>query len=284
LGGKLSSSLRTAELRGLKTAWLAEGPDDAPLLLLLHGYPDTAHSWSKQIDYFKSKFRVIAPFTRGAQPSEASPDTERYSLDSGALDQLAILRIEDPLSTRPIYLVGHDIGGCQAWHLAALLGERLHGLTIINSLPLSQMIIRLRTQPSQWLRSWYIYPFLMGPVADPLLRRFPNKILALAHQLGKLAPQHRPKLAKALPGVVNPVKHYRALLRAIPAAVIAAPRRLRCPVMILWGEDEPFLTRIKQEEVARYAERPIIRVLRGGHWLHREDAERVNQLLEEFLC
>lgn len=284
MGCKLTTTIRSAVLRGLKTAWIAEGPEDGPILFFLHGYPDTAYAWSHQISYFQSNFRVIAPFARGAQPSEGAKELNRYSFDAGTLDHLSILKIEDPQGQRPVILVGHDLGGAQAWHLAGLLGPRLKAMVIINSLALSQMIKRFRSQPSQWLRSWYILPFLVPPLADPLLRRFPRKLLQVAHSRGGLPAEHRPRLGNALPGVVNPVRHYRAFLKSSVEAATVPPIKLRAPVLVLWGQEEPFLNRLQQSELSSLADNAIIRVLRGGHWLHREHSDAVNRLIEEFIC
>jgi pimeloyl-ACP methyl ester carboxylesterase len=56
--------VQTAVANGLSFAYLSEG--SGPLVLLLHGFPDTAHSWDRVMPAVaKAGFRAVAPFMRG---------------------------------------------------------------------------------------------------------------------------------------------------------------------------------------------------------------------------
>ena len=58
---------------GLKFAYLEQG--DGPLVMLLHGFPDTAHTWSHQMQALAAAgYRVVAPFLRGYPPTEIPSD------------------------------------------------------------------------------------------------------------------------------------------------------------------------------------------------------------------
>jgi pimeloyl-ACP methyl ester carboxylesterase len=86
--------IKKKKIRGLETAWIECGNknQDCPVLLFFHGCPDTPHTWIDQIEHFKKDYQIIAPFARGVQPSAASHQAHRYSLDSIVLDCLEILR------------------------------------------------------------------------------------------------------------------------------------------------------------------------------------------------
>ena len=57
---------------GLQFHALAAGPADGPLLLLLHGFPETSHCWSRHIAPLAAAgFRVVAPDQRGPARSPA---------------------------------------------------------------------------------------------------------------------------------------------------------------------------------------------------------------------
>lgn len=270
-----------ASLRQLKTAWVTAGPSLGPILYFIHGYPDTPQSWDHQLKFFSDRYQVVAPFARGASPSESSRHTSRYGLHSQALDHIAILNQIDPTKSRSIILVGHDLGAAQCWFLAPMLGARLKSMIILNGLSVSQMAARLK-DPKQHLRSWYIYGMLT-PLAPRILRRFSGQLVNFAHRLGKLAPQHRPSLSGTVNGAVNPAKQYKAYVGALSKTLNQGAPRIKAPVLLLWGKDDPFLLAPKTSELTPFAENATIRILEGNHWIHREHPNHVNRLINEFL-
>ncbi|MCK5956830.1 alpha/beta fold hydrolase, partial [Klebsiella pneumoniae] len=64
---------RTIEVDGLEVFYREAGPADAPVLLLLHGYPSSSHMFRHLIPALADRYRVIAPdhvgFGRSAAPS-----------------------------------------------------------------------------------------------------------------------------------------------------------------------------------------------------------------------
>src|SRR4051812_25076399 len=91
-----NSRIRKREFRDLKTSWIEAGDPEKPILLFLHGFPDSAETWSHQVDHFKTDYHVICPFVRGALPSDPAETVLRYSTKSEALDVLQILKAIDP--------------------------------------------------------------------------------------------------------------------------------------------------------------------------------------------
>ena len=96
--------------RGLKTAWLQYGSSEKPILLMLHGYPDSPECYRHQTQYFKKDFQVVIPYVRGCGPSESSKKLDRFRLDALATDTLEVLLNVDPKSKRKVYLMAHDLG------------------------------------------------------------------------------------------------------------------------------------------------------------------------------
>ncbi len=268
-------------IRRLETAWWEGGPDLAPIMYFVHGYPDTPETWEPQLQYFSDRYHVVAPFARGANPSAPSRKLLRYGLHAQALDHLAVLRSVDPSQRRPVILVGHDLGAAQCWFLAPLLGTRLQAMVILSGLSVPQMAARLNN-PRQHLRSWYIYAMLT-PVAPRLLRHFSGQIVNMAHKLGRLAPPQRPRLGSTLAGAVDPAQQYRAYVAGLPQIVAEGDRKIDAPVLVIWGKDDSFLLSPSRSEIKRFANQATIRILKGNHWVHREDPETVNQLIDEFL-
>lgn len=274
-------NLRQKTLRGLKTAWLEAGPEDAPLALFFHGFPDAAECWEYQFQGLSDRYRVIAPYARGAGPSEKATRLHRYAPDSAALDALAILDEVDPTRKRKVFIVGHDLGSVHAWHMAQLLGRRAAGLVVINGLSVAQMARRWKN-PRQLVKSWYMAAMQVPVLPETLFRAFPARLLKYAHKRGGLRPEFRPPLPKVRAALEGPLNQYRAFAREIPKALLHKTRRLTCPVLVLFGKDDAFLEPPTHEELARDAARLTIRILPGNHWLHRQDHEKVNKLLADF--
>ena len=283
----MDAQLKQRDARGLASAWLEAGPEAAtdatPILLMMHGFPDAAQSWSFQIDALKDRYTIVAPFVRGTGPSEKSDQVRRYSPDAVALDVLEILKDVDPGGKRPIITVGHDLGCVHAWHLAELLQSRAKGVVLINGLTVSQMARRL-TKPAQLKKSWYIF-LMQVPILPELLARTASvPLLRFAHARGGLPAGLRPAIESAKSVMLGPLNQYRAFMRDIPRALRRSSKRLACPVLALWGASDAFVVAPRRDELEREAEDVTVRILPGNHWLHRQDHERVNRLLEEFIA
>ena len=120
------------EVRGLIFQALADGPEEGPLVILLHGLPRNRWEWHHQIpEVAKKGFRVIAPDLRGFCPGARPKEVKAYHLEEYAQD---ILEIADA-SGRPgcsFHLMGTSIGANMAWWLAARHSDRIASLVCIN--------------------------------------------------------------------------------------------------------------------------------------------------------
>ena len=143
---------------------LSWGPDDAPIALCLHGFPDTAHGWRKVAPLLvDAGWRVVAPFMRGYAPSSVSSDG---SYHVGALMDDALRVIEATGRTGRDVLIGHDWGAIAATGLAAMPDSPFTKAVIMSVPPSASFrgkvphVGRLvASLPRQLLRSWYITYF-----------------------------------------------------------------------------------------------------------------------------
>ncbi len=107
------------------------GPEDGVPVLLLHGWPETAFSWSRQIDVLAGRgCRVIAPDQRGFGYSDAPHEVEAYGVDRLVADLTGLL---DALGHEKAVWVGHDWGGILMWMAACLVPERFLGAAGVNT-------------------------------------------------------------------------------------------------------------------------------------------------------
>ncbi len=106
------------------------GPDDAPPVILLHGFPESHRTWVKVAERLADRFRLIMPDLRGFGGSDRPQDVAAYATDTLVADLFALA---DALGIDRFALVGHDWGGAVAW-AAALRGDpRIKRLGIVNS-------------------------------------------------------------------------------------------------------------------------------------------------------
>lgn len=149
---------------GVELRALTWGPQDGPIALCLHGFPDTAYGWRKLAPRLaESGWRVIAPFMRGYAPSSIPSDG---SYHIGALMDDA-LRVRSAAGGTPHdVVIGHDWGAMAATGLAAMAGSPFAKAVIMSVPPAAALRgrvpnrVRLVGELSQQLfRSWYIFYF-----------------------------------------------------------------------------------------------------------------------------
>lgn len=130
------------------------GPTDGPLVILLHGFPETSRAWRKVMQPLADKgLRVVAPDLRGYGKSDVPAGRDAYALDTLAAD---IVGLADALGAPTFALVGHDWGGIVAWAVAARHPERLSRLIILNAPHADTVKAEMRAHPAQILRSLYV--------------------------------------------------------------------------------------------------------------------------------
>jgi pimeloyl-ACP methyl ester carboxylesterase len=108
------------------TGYLACGPEDGPLLVFVHGWPELSISWRHQLPFFGALgFRAVAPDMRGYGRSSVYPRHEDYQLRESTADMIELL---DSLGRERAVWIGHDWGSPVVWSLASQHPDRCHGV------------------------------------------------------------------------------------------------------------------------------------------------------------
>lgn len=275
------------ERAGVRLHAMADGEENKPVCLLLHGFPEAWFGWRNQIGALAAAgFRVIAPDGRGYNLSGKPAGVPSYRLEELAADVIAIA---DALGKEQVNIVAHDWGAAVAWYVCMRYPQRVSRLAILNVPHPAVLMRNLRTNPRQMLRSWYMAFFQIPWLPELLLRR--NNFRACAAALHNTSrpgtfreeqmDQYREAWRQpgALTGMLN---WYRALARFRPSA--GDPPALTMPVSIIWGVHDRFLVSTLAEESLRYCSNGELHLLENaGHWLQHEEPEEVNRLLIDFL-
>ena len=122
----MAITTRVVKANGLSFTCLEEG--SGPLVLLIHGFPDTAHSWDAiRPALAAAGFRAVSPFTRGYAPTGIPRDGD-YRMEALAADLVALV---EALGEESAILVGHDWGAAAAHGAALLAPERVRMLVTV---------------------------------------------------------------------------------------------------------------------------------------------------------
>lgn len=161
-----------------QVAVLSWGPEQGPMMLLMHGFPDTAWSWrSVAPTLAEHGWRVIAPFSRGYAPTDLAGDT--YQLGALVRDLLGLHTVLGG-DARAV-LVGHDWGAMTAYGVGAL-DESPFAKVVTMSVPPFATSARAYRTPGAMRRalrqmrlSWYVVfnqiPVIPERVFARLIRR-----------------------------------------------------------------------------------------------------------------
>ena len=109
-----------------QTFYLAAGPEDGPLVVFCHGWPELSISWRRQLACLGALgFRAVAPDMRGYGRSQVHPRREDYAVEEMVGDMLDLLA---HLGRERAIWVGHDWGTPIVWGVAGHHPERCIGV------------------------------------------------------------------------------------------------------------------------------------------------------------
>lgn len=260
------------------------GPGDGPLVILLHGFPDSWRVWRRQIaPLAEAGFRVAAPNLRGYPGSFRPGDIAAYRIDRLAADVLALA---DALGRDRFNLVGHDWGGLVAWRTAQQGGARIERLAILDAPHPAVMPAQMARHPVQLLKSAYIAFFQLPRLPEAVLTRDQfaalRRSLSTATQPGAVSPDELEVAVQGWSGtgVLTAMLNYYRALRLKPPSI--APT-ITAPTLVLWGRDDPFLGAYLGQASLAPCPRSRLEILPGGHWIQLDEAETVNRLLIDHL-
>jgi len=268
------------------------GPDGAPTIVLVHGYPDDHHVWDLVVPHLLARHHVVTYDVRGAGASAAPTATAGYRLHHLVADLVAVADATSP--GRPVHVVGHDWGSIQSWSavLDPAAATRIASYTS-QSGPALEHVARwtaARRRPggrrwSQALRqavsSWYIYAFHtpLAPLAwrHGLARRWPV-LLRRSEGVPTDATWPGPGLTR---DAVNGIGLYRAnMFRSLRRVTDA---RTDVPVQLVIARRDAFVTPGLLDGIEELAP-DLVRVeLDAPHWAPRKQPGRLATLIAEHV-
>jgi len=269
------------------------GDPGAPLVVLLHGFPESWYSWRHQIPALAERFRVAVPTLRGYGQSDRPTRLDAYAMPRLTGDVRGLITA---LGHADAAVVGHDWGGGIAWSFAIDHPDACRKLVVCNCPHPAIFQHALRSSPRQMLRSWYMLFFQIPRLPEWLLTR--NHLAAIERGFRSMVVRRdrgvfsdadlvEMKRVFDPPGAMRAaIDYYRAQVRN-PAytARYSMDSRIHCPTMLVWAEDDVALGKELTVGTEALIDAPFtLRLVpECSHWVQQERPDEVNAALLEFL-
>jgi pimeloyl-ACP methyl ester carboxylesterase len=254
------------------------GPLDGPVVIALHGFPQTSASWAQVAPVLTGAgYRVLAPDQRGYSPGARPQAVSSYTLDHLGADVLALA---DAAGAEQFSLLGHDWGAIVAWTLAGTRPDRVRTLTAV-SVPHPSAAVRALAG-TQLLRSWYIAAFQVPGLPERLLRaQGGRRLRSFLARSGAPDPEPAVRLFADPRAATATLNWYRAL--RLPATVQAGLTRV--PTLYVWSDGDTALGRRGAEGTERFVRAPYRFVVLEGvsHWVPEERPVELGELVVDHL-
>ncbi|MDQ3962667.1 MAG: alpha/beta hydrolase [Actinomycetota bacterium] len=266
---------------------------EGPVVLLLHGFPQTGHCWRYVARHLQKRFDVIVPDVPGFGRSDRPPESDAGAVAAVLDDYL------DRLGVEKATIVGHDWGGAFSFRMALDHQPRVERLVITNS-PFREM--------SLW-RAWYIMYFNIPLLPELSFRALGNRLIEGALKGGSrgrgvfddAAVRVYQDAYATNERVVSALAYYRTTTRRSLAKQVRGrfrggrgslrptgiegdrPRRIVAPTLLVWGMKDPVLTPALIPGIVReipHAE--VVELDEVGHFVPEEAPSELGEAIERF--
>jgi pimeloyl-ACP methyl ester carboxylesterase len=274
------------------------GPEDAPAVILLHGFPESHRTWREVVPRLEDRFRLIMPDQRGFAGSDRPQDMAEYAADKLIDD---IFALAEATGVEDFALVGHDWGGAIAWPAAFRNDPRLTKLAIVNAPHPLIFQKSLIEDEEQRAASQYINWFRM-PGADKAIEAmgfdvFFQKTMENHIPSGSMPEEERRQYIAdwSQPGGMLPMLNWYRASRLIvppPGATVPLPDfllrafpKIHVPTLVVWGMKDSALLPLQLDGLDDLVDDlRIVRLPRVGHFAPWEAGEQVGDALRDFLA
>jgi non-heme chloroperoxidase len=250
---------------GVTLNYVEHGNANGEAVLLLHGYPDSWHSFSRVLPLLSDHYHVFALDQRGH--GDSSKDACCYTMDDFAADVVAFM---DAKSIDQATLVGHSMGSVISQLVAIQHPERVKRLVLIGSTnnagnPVMLDFNTLAQTLTDPIDPTFVREFQIGTLYSEVPDEFVDKVVA--------------ESLKA------PAKLWReAWASLIKQNTTDKLATIRAPTLIVWGDHDVLFSRAEQDILQQRIPNARLHIYEEtGHGLHWEKPERFVSDFEQFM-
>ena len=307
------------DVNGVRLRVVDAGPEDGPVVLLAHGFPELAFSWRHQIPALAAAgYRVLAPDQRGYGGSSRPDDVAAYDITELTGDLVGLI---DAVGAERAAIVGHDWGATVAWSVPLFHPERVAAVAGLSVPP----VPRPQTPPTHAYRRifgdnfFYVLHFQQPGPADAEMAADPRK--AMLRVLGgmraptdeasalrmltpgpqgfieRLAePDHLPDWLTeteldyyasefSRTGFTGALNWYRNFDRNWEITAHPVAETISVPGLFVGGTADPVLAFTRTDRAREVVKGPYRQVMLdgAGHWIQQERPAEITSELLSFL-
>ena len=230
-------------------------------VVFIHGWSCDKGYWDFQVPYFAKNYKVIAIDLPGH--GESLYDREEWSMKAFGQDVAAIV---EGLDLKQVVLVGHSMGGSVILEAASILGNRVKGLIGVDTFQDFESVF-----PEDQFKSFF------QPFQDNFVETTKNFVRSM------FPPTADSLLIESIASDMSPAPRevalgsFQGLFEFTPIPVL---EQIKVPIFCINSDMYP----VNIEAGKKYSTKFEIRFMKGyGHFLHQEDPDMFNKMLEEIL-
>ncbi|PMS17071.1 alpha/beta hydrolase [Trinickia dabaoshanensis] len=276
---------KTIDIDGLDIFYREAGPRDAPVLLLLHGFPSSSRMYETLLPPLADRYRLIAPDYPGFGHSTALPPGEFFY----TFDRLAqvMTRFADRLELDRFALFVQDYGGPVGFRMAQAQPERIRAIVVQNAVAHEEGLGPLWDTRKAF---WEDRPRHEAALRANLLSFDATRLRHVGHTAHpeRYDPDawHDEFAFLSSPGQIDIQTElfydYRTNVERYPHWQ-RYMREHRPPMLVLWGKHDPSFTVEGAHAYRRDVPNAEVHVLEAGHFALDEACDEVAAHTRRFL-
>jgi pimeloyl-ACP methyl ester carboxylesterase len=285
--GPLPVFYRTTQIDGLNIFYREAGPEDAPVILLLHGFPTSSRMFRNLIPALADRYHLIAPDYPGFGHSSA-PSVDQFSYTFDHLAQVMDDFVAQ-LGLTKYSLYVHDYGAPVGYRLASQHPERVQALIVQNGNAYAEGLANDFWKP---IKAYWADKTPEN--AAPLRQALKLDAIKWQYTNGVRQPEKIDPDTWTIDGELLNRPGQEAIQLALFYSYGSNPllysrwqeyfRRYQPPALIVWGKNDEIFPAAGATPYLRDLPKAELHLLDTGHFALEEDGDVIAGLMRTFLA
>jgi len=267
----------------VKIHYVAAGSSSAPLVVMIHGFPDFSATWRPLMGELRGEYRVVALDLRGYNLSDKPQGVDAYRFPLLIGDVEAVIRAEGRANA---VVIGHDWGAAIAWQVAMNRPDLVNRLVILSVPHPAGFAREMATNKDQQANSQYARNFQIPGFEKTLNAEM------LAGVAGVTDPALKAEYVEAFKrsDFTAMLNYYRANYPTTTGPAVAAEippttPPIRSPVLVIHGMKDTALNAAGHSGTWDHveADTTLLMIPTAGHWVQHDAEKLVDRTVHDWL-